>query len=44
MNWNRLPLLNRIRWLRFVLPPVMVLWVVTYQLAFAQPIRSDTAT
>lgn len=40
MAWNRLTLLERIHWLRLVLPPVLALWVVTYQLAFAQPLEA----
>lgn len=40
MAWNQRPLLERIRWLRFILPPLLALWVVTYQLAFAQPLEA----
>lgn len=40
MAWNRLSLLDRIHWMRFVLPPVLALWVITYQLAFAQPLEA----
>lgn len=35
-SWQRLNLLERIRWLRYVLPPALVVIVVFYQLGVAQ--------
>src|SRR5690606_33203225 len=35
-SWQRLNLLERIRWLRYILPPALVVVVVFYQLGVAQ--------
>lgn len=35
-SWQRLSLVERIRWLRFVLPPALVIIVASYQLGVAQ--------
>lgn len=39
-NWRQLPLIERIRRLRFLLPPFLAAWVVTYQLGFAQALET----
>lgn len=39
MSWKRLSLLERIHWLRFLLPPLLAVWVITYQLVFAQAVE-----
>lgn len=39
-NWRQLPLIERIRRLRFLLPPFLAAWVVTYQLGFAQSLEA----
>lgn len=41
MSWKRLSLIDRIHWMRYILPPLLVVWVVTYQLAFAQAIQTS---
>ncbi len=40
VNWRQLSLIERIRWLRFLLPPFLAVWVVTYQLGFAQALET----
>lgn len=35
-GWQHLPLLTRIRHLRYILPPVLVLLVIGYQLGIAR--------
>jgi hypothetical protein len=35
-DWHKLGLIDRVRWLRFVLPPILALVVVFYQLGVAQ--------
>lgn len=39
LNWQRLSLIERIHWLRLLLPPLLAVWVVTYQLGFAQTLE-----
>lgn len=39
-NWQRLSLIERIRWLRLLLPPLLAVWVITYQLGFAQTLQT----
>ena len=39
LNWQRLSLIERIHWLRKLLPPFLAIWVVTYQLGFAQALE-----
>ena len=39
LNWQRLSLIERIFWLRLLLPPLLAIWVVTYQLGFAQALE-----
>lgn len=39
-TWQYLPLLTRIRYLRYVLPPVLVLLVIGYQLGIARGLES----
>lgn len=38
--WGNLPLTDRIRYIRYILPPLLALWVVTYQLLFAQALET----
>ncbi len=40
MTWRQLALIDRIRWLRYLLPPLLAVWVVAYQLAIAQPVEA----
>ncbi len=37
--WRRLALDERVRRMRWILPPAMVIWVVVYQLGFAQTLQ-----
>ncbi len=39
-NWKNLSLTTRVRWLRYILPPLLAIWVVTYQLLFAQSLEA----
>lgn len=39
-NWQKLTLIERIHWLRLLLPPMLAIWVVTYQLGFAQALEA----
>lgn len=39
LKWQRLSLIERIHWLRMLLPPILAIWVVTYQLGFAQALE-----
>jgi signal transduction histidine kinase len=39
LNWQGLSLIERIHWLRLLLPPLLAIWVVTYQLGFAQALE-----
>ncbi len=39
-TWQHLPLLTRIRYLRYILPPVLVLLVIGYQLGIARGLES----
>jgi PAS domain S-box-containing protein len=41
INWQRLTLIERIRWLRFILPPVLAIVVIIYQLGVAQQLARD---
>lgn len=36
LSWQRLSLVERVRWLRFVLPPLLIIVVASYQLGVAQ--------
>ena len=40
LNWQKLTLIERIHWLRLLLPPLLAIWVVTYQLGFAQALEA----
>lgn len=39
--WQRTSLIERIRWLRYVLPPALILVVIVYQLGIAQSLERD---
>ena len=39
--WQRTSLIERIRWLRYVLPPVLILVVIIYQLGIAQSLDAQ---
>lgn len=41
LYWQETPLVERIRWLRYVLPPALVLVVVVYQLGVAQRLEQS---
>jgi PAS domain S-box-containing protein len=41
LPWQRTSLTERVRWLRYVLPPALVLVVIIYQLGIAQSIQRD---
>lgn len=41
LPWQRTSVIERIRWLRYVLPPALVLLVVIYQLGIAQVLERD---
>ena len=41
LPWQQTSLIDRIRWLRYVLPPALVLVVVIYQLGFAQSLQRN---
>lgn len=40
-SWQRISLIERIRWLRYVLPPALILVVIVYQLGIAQSLERD---
>lgn len=40
-TWQRLPLIERVHWLRYMLPPVLVIIVVIYQLGVARRLADD---
>jgi signal transduction histidine kinase len=39
-TWQQMKLIDRVRWLRFILPPVLVFIVVFYQLGIAQTLET----
>ena len=39
-SWQTRTLVERVHWLRYVLPPALAVWVVVYQLGFAQALES----
>ena len=41
LNWQQRSLTERIRWLRFALPPALVLIVIVYQLGIAQTLEAN---
>jgi PAS domain S-box-containing protein len=41
ISWQRLSLIERVRWLRYVLPPLLALVVVLYQLGVAQALERN---
>lgn len=41
INWHKLSLTDRIRWLRFVLPPLLIVIVIVYQLGVAQTLETN---
>ena len=41
LTWRNLPLDERIRWLRYVLPPILAAIVIVYQLGVAQTLARD---
>lgn len=40
-SWKNLPLVDRIRWLRYILPPTIALIVIIYQLGVAQTLHDE---
>jgi PAS domain S-box-containing protein len=40
-SWQRMTLIERVRWLRYVLPPLLALVVVLYQLGVAQALERN---
>lgn len=40
-GWRQMKLIDRVRWLRYILPPVLVLVVVYYQLGIAQMLQNN---
>ncbi len=40
-TWQQLSLIDRIRWLRYVLPPLLIVIVVIYQLGVAQALERN---
>ncbi len=40
LTWQQMRLIDRVRWLRFILPPVLVFVVVFYQLGIAQTLET----
>ncbi len=41
INWQQRSLTKRIHWLRFVLPPLLILIVIVYQLGIAQTLEAN---
>lgn len=41
LPWQRTSLIERIRWLRYVLPPMLAFVVIIYQLVFAQSVERN---
>ncbi len=41
LNWHQRSLTERVRWLRFVLPPLLVFIVIGYQLGIAQTLAAN---
>lgn len=40
LSWQQQTLVQRVRWLRYVMPPALAVWVVVYQLGFAQALEN----
>jgi signal transduction histidine kinase len=40
LSWQQQTLIQRVRWLRYMVPPALAVWVVVYQLGFAQALES----
>ena len=38
--WQQMSLIDRVRWLRYILPPLLVLVVIFYQLGIAQALET----
>jgi PAS domain S-box-containing protein len=38
-SWQKSPLIDRVRWLRYILPPILVFIVIGYQLGIAQALE-----
>lgn len=41
LNWHQRSLTDRVRWLRYVLPPLLVIIVIAYQLGIAQAVQNN---
>jgi signal transduction histidine kinase len=41
ITWQQMRLIDRVRWLRYILPPLLVLTVVFYQLGIAQALENN---
>ena len=41
LAWQKLPLFDRVRWLRYLLPPLFALLVIFYQLVIARPLEES---
>lgn len=41
LSWHQTSLIERVRWLRYVLPPALVLMVIIYQLGIAQGLERN---
>ena len=41
LTWQQKRLIDRVRWLRFILPPLLVLVVIFYQLGIAQALENN---
>lgn len=39
-SWRQQTLVQRVRWLRYFVPPALAIWVVVYQLGFAQALEN----
>ena len=39
--WQQMRLIDRVRWLRYILPPLLVFVVVFYQLGIAQALENN---
>ncbi|MCA9943600.1 MAG: sensor histidine kinase [Anaerolineales bacterium] len=40
LSWRQRTLVQRVRWLRYIVPPALAVWVVVYQLGFAQALEN----
>ncbi len=41
LTWQQMRLIDRVRWLRYILPPLLVFVVVFYQLGIAQTLENN---